>query len=287
MSYLDRIAECNNHDPSLYRLFWVAGQRVGWLRQPFLERLRDFPHVFVIDDEAVSLNPELDNFENRSEAFDTVLRALATDGAIAGWRGEKYPVSTGFSEPPLMQMERAATPQFGVCAYGVHINGYVRLGDTIRLWIARRARDKPSYPGMLDNFVAGGQPIGISLGDNVIKELAEEADVPRGLAERAVPVGAITYSHEMPDGEAPGGLKSDVAFTYDLELPGDFEPRNSDGEIDEFYLWSLAEAMETTRETRDFKYNCALVNIDFFIRHGALNAEAEPDYLDIVKGLHG
>ena len=80
-------------------------------------------------------------------------------------------------------------------------------------------------------------------------------------------------------------LKPDVIFVYDLELPADFEPRNTDGEIDEFYLWSLAEAMEATRETRDFKYNCALVNIDFFIRHGALNPETDPDYLEIVKGL--
>ena len=287
MSYLDRIAECNNHDPSRYRPFLVAGQRVGWLRQPFLERLRDFPDVFSVDKTAVALNPDLDSFETRSEAFDTVLHRLAADGAIAGWRGEKYPVSTGFTEPPLMQMERAATPQFGVCAYGVHINGYVRSGDTIRLWIARRSRAKPSYPGMLDNFVAGGQPIGIGLGDNVIKELAEEADVPRALAERAVPVGAITYSHEMPDGETPGGLKSDVIFVYDLVLPDDFEQRNRAGELEEFYLRPLAEAMATTRETRDFKYNCALVNIDFFIRHGALNPETDPDYLAIVKGLHG
>ncbi len=38
------------------------------------------------------------------------------------------------------------------------------------MWIARRAHDKPTCPGMLDNFVAGGQPVGASLKDNVIKE---------------------------------------------------------------------------------------------------------------------
>ena len=46
------------------------------------------------------------------------------------------------------------------------------------MWIGRRARDKPTFPGMLDNFVAGGQPIGIGLMDNLIKEAAEEAGVP-------------------------------------------------------------------------------------------------------------
>ena len=86
MSYLTRIAECNNSDPSRYRPFMVAGRRVGWLRQPFLERLRDFPEVFRIEAEAVTLNPALDGFEARSEALDSVLHALARDGAVSGWR---------------------------------------------------------------------------------------------------------------------------------------------------------------------------------------------------------
>ena len=82
-------------------------------------------------------------------------------------------------------------------------------------------------------------------------------------------------------------LKPDVIFVYDLELPADFEPRNTDGEIEEFHLWSLDEAMATTRDSRDFKFNCALVNIDFFLRHGALDPDGEPDYLEIAKGLLG
>ena len=45
-------------------------------------------------------------------------------------------------------------------AYGVHINGYV--GDVAaaggqRLWVARRSATKPTWPGMLDHIVAGGQ----------------------------------------------------------------------------------------------------------------------------------
>ncbi len=280
-----RIAECNNHDPSLYRPFMVAGQRVGWLRRPFLDRLENFPDIFRIDANAVSLDPGLDSFESRSEALDRVLRVLAGDGAVPGWRDEHYPVSTGFTAPPLMRIERAATPLFGVRAYGIHVNGFVRDGGGIKLWIARRNRNKPSYPGELDNFVAGGQPIGMSLMDNLIKESAEEADVPPGIAAAALPVGALAYCHEM--GGRPQGLKPDVIFVYDLELPADFTPRNTDGEIEEFYLWSLGEAMATTRDSSDFKFNCALVNLDFFMRHGALDPDSEPDYLEIARGLLG
>lgn len=42
------------------------------------------------------------------------------------------------------------------------------------LWVARRSRSKPTWPGMLDHIVAGAQPFGISCYDNVIKEAEEE-----------------------------------------------------------------------------------------------------------------
>jgi hypothetical protein len=36
----------------------------------------------------------------------------------------------------------------------------------------------------------------------------------------------------------------------------------------------------------DFKFNCALVVIDFLIRHGLI-APDHPDYVALVRGLHG
>ncbi len=104
--------------------------------------------------------------------------------------------------------------------------------------------------------------------------------MPPGIASAVVAVGAVSYCHETPD-----GLKPDVQFAFDMALPPDFEPRNADGEIEEFTLWPVAKVMEVTRETRDFKFNCNLVNIDFFVRHGFI-APDDPEYLEIVKGLH-
>jgi 8-oxo-dGTP pyrophosphatase MutT (NUDIX family) len=133
---------------------------------------------------------------------------------------------------------------------------------------------------MLDNFVAGGQPIGIGLMDNLIKEAAEEAGVPREIAVRAVPVGAVTYCMETDD-----GLKPDVQFAYDLELPAGFTPENTDGELEDFYLWPVERVMDVTRDTQEFKFNCNLINIDFFVRHGLIAPE-DPDYLEMLAGLH-
>ena len=42
---------------------------------------------------------------------------------------------------------------------------------------------------------------------------------------------------------------------------------------------------ETVRDTTEFKYNCNLVLIDFFVRHGLLPAD-DPQFFAIVEGLH-
>lgn len=280
MSFLDRIRECNDHDLSGFVPFEVAGARVGWVRRGFADLLRPFDDVFALDDGRIALKGDLADYDQRSHAVDAVLRQLAGRGHIPGWRDECYPVGTGFAEAPLFQMERAAVPRFGVRAYGVHINGYVRDRDGLHMWIARRADDKPTYPGMLDNVIAGGQPVGLGLLENVIKEAGEEAGVPVDIARTARPVGAISYVHEARDGQKP-----DVMFVFDLEFPASFTPVNTDGETAEFTLLPVAEVMEITRATRDFKFNCALVNIDFFVRHGVL-APDHPDYVEIQRGLH-
>jgi hypothetical protein len=136
-------------------------------------------------------------------------------------------------------------------------------------------------PNKLDNLVAGGQPAGLTLAQNLLKESAEEASIPAELASQARSVGAITYGME-----GTFGVKRDTLFLYDLEVPADFVPRNADGEIAEFSLRSVDAVAELVRNGLDFKYNVALVIIDFLIRHGRLTPENEPDYLDLVSGLH-
>ena len=48
--------------------------------------------------------------------------------------------------------------------YGVHVNGYTIKPDGSHMWIARRSKDKPTFPGKLDHIVAGGQSFGIRRG---------------------------------------------------------------------------------------------------------------------------
>lgn len=41
----------------------------------------------------------------------------------------------------------------GVKRYDAHLNGYTWRNDEMHMWLARRALNKPTYPGLLDNLV--------------------------------------------------------------------------------------------------------------------------------------
>lgn len=281
MSLLDRIKACNNGtDASSYLPFCVSDARVGWIHHDFAKALLPFDDYFTIEVDSVRLADHLDDYQSRTVAIDQVTCTLDNAGWFSGWRAELYGVGRGFYERPLFEMERAAVPRFGVAGYGVHINGFVKDGNELLMWIARRADDKPTYPGMLDNMVAGGQPVRLGLLENVIKESAEEASIPGEIAGTAKPVGVISYQHEEDN-----CLKPDTMFIFDMELPRDFVPKNSDGELAGFQLLPVRKVMEITADTADFKFNCAAVIIDFLVRHGIIGPE-DPEYIEIQRGLH-
>jgi len=279
MAWLDRIAECNRHDLSGFLPFEVEGKRIGWVRRGLTERLVDRPEVFAVGAERVGFVAGLDTPERRSAALAEVVRDWRGSGLLRRVSGELLAVGAGMEEPPLFLIDRSAVQAFGFSAVGVHLNGYVRAPDGLHVWIAERAAGRHSYPGMLDNMVAGGQPAGLSLKENVVKEAAEEAGIPEALAQRARPAGAVTYCLETE-----AGLRPDILYVYDLELPAGFQPRNADGEVAHFELWPAGRLAETVRDTRRFKFNCNLVIIDFLIRRGVLGPE-EPDYAAILAGL--
>jgi len=279
MSLLDRIEDCRHWDPDLYRPFVIAGRQFGRIDQNFAARLADFSATFEVTPTAVSLVDTLTSPELRSAAVREVLLRLRDAGDLPIWRDEDYPVARGWGEAPVMVMERGAVPHFGVRAFGVHMNGLVRSPEGLMMWVGHRSLSKPTGPGKLDHLVAGGQPHGIAIRENLIKECAEEAAIPRDLAEQARPAGLISYVCARQE-----GLRDDFCFIYDLFLPADFAPENTDGEVQGFYLWPIQKVIDILAEGDDFKFNCALVIIDFLVRHGYLSPD-EPDYEAIVHGL--
>ena len=280
MSFLDRLGASKAPDFSLYLPFVVDSEIVGYVRPSMAVKLNNFQDTFKVTKSDIGLNHKLQGVEDRTHGVGEVMEVLRQSGIVTGWRGEKYKVARTYNAPTVFEMERAAVPLFGTIGCSVHMNGVSWRNGELCMWVGRRSLSKPTEPGKLDQMVAGGQPIGISVKDNLIKECAEEANIPAKIAALSKPAGAITYCVEHAE-----GLRRDVLFIYDLVLPEDFEPENTDGEMDDFRLMTMDELSSCVQDTCDFKYNCAIVVIDFLIRYGYIKPDHK-NYLELIKGLH-
>ncbi len=292
MSYLDHIKSCNDFSTEGHLPFLVEGELIGWAKNDFVEALKSFSSVFHISPNQINFNPILTTAESRTQAITPVIESLYKKGIIQSWVDEIYAITNVFGDAPFFHMERAAVAYFGVRSYGVHMNGLVQKEDGIYIWIARRTKDKPFWPGKLDQIVAGGQPAGMSLIENLIKESAEEANISKEVSKHAKLVSEIHYLgknklKKSPDDSVNNmlGMNSDTLFNYDLWLPEDFVPKNTDGEVDEFMLMPLEEMAALTDTTDEFKNNCNLVNIDLLLRQGMID-KSHPDYDQIKQQLY-
>lgn len=279
MSFIDKIRACNAWNPADFIPFILDGQRLGWIRRAACAHLTPWPDHFLIAPSRIVWIAAPKDFSARTAILDAVCLQLAAQGIIDPLTHEPYPLTATTRERACCVIDRACAPFFGARAFGQHLNGYVRMPQGIELWIGQRSANRRHYPLHLDNLVAGGLPYGLSLVDNLRKECAEEADIPPEFAERAIPVGAVTYCRDSET-----GLKPDVMYCYDLELPEDFRPVCRDGEVESFQRLTLAEVAELVRDTDRFKLNCNLTIIDFLIRHGFITPD-EPDYLELIAGL--
>ncbi|CAB3364682.1 Hypothetical predicted protein [Cloeon dipterum] len=267
------------------RPFVVEGQQVGLVRPDVAAQLARFPEVFLVHSDVVELNPAFRDYNERSAKVDAVLRRFRTDGAfiaLKGWREECYEVRAAFSKCPLLKMDRSATCLFGIRQYGVDINGYVLCPERgMCVWLQKRAASKQTWPGKLDNMVGGGLSVGFGILETALKEAAEEASIPRSiLDQKLTPAGSVSFFFE-----SERGLFPNTEFVYDLELPLDFVPNNSDGEVESFELLPAKEALDKIFAP-DFKTTSCPVVLDFLIRHGFVSPDSEPEFPQLIELLH-
>jgi hypothetical protein len=152
---------------------------------------------FDITSTTISFSNHITTPEGRTTAVKTLMdtwRENKTFAVLSGWRNELFPVYGDLAQPDNVAfvMERAATPLFGISTFGVHLNAFTRneKGD-ILMWVARRSMSKPTWPGLLDNCVAGGISYKYSVKETIVKECDEEASIPIELASK---VKSIIYA---------------------------------------------------------------------------------------------
>ena len=249
--------------------FRLGTTRVGWVCLELADILEKFEGV-ARDAEAVSLH--------HPAALPGLARELSRRGLMRH-RGEAFDVRAEPGRPVLSTIDRGALPAFGIQAEGVHVNGLVRRADGLHVWVAKRAANKVLDPGKFDHIVAGGTPAGHSAWQTLIKEAAEEAAVPEGIADQACLVFTLAYAMERPE-----GLRRDLLHCYDLELPEDFTPVPNDGEVERFELWPIRQVFEAVRDTDMFKFNVNVVLIDLFLREGLIEGEAAVTLREALGG---
>ncbi|HZZ12557.1 MAG TPA: DUF4743 domain-containing protein [Paraburkholderia sp.] len=265
------ITDARRFDVRAHVPFWMAGERVGWIRSTDVPLLARWPDVFDIDGARVTLVAALNSLDLRSAALGAVIGALATDGRIPGWRNETYAIRNAFDAPPLAYIERAASRFFGTLTYAVHLNGVVEYADGApQMWIARRSDTKATDPGMLDNVVAGGIGWGFGIGETIVKECWEEAGIPEEIATRAV-AGRTAYVLQS----LPEGTQAEQIFIYDLALPADFSPRNQDGEVGEHRLARIDEVARWIEEGA-MTVDASLATLDCLLRRRWIDEDACP-----------
>ena len=267
---MQRMRAARRFDPAAHVPLLCEGARIGWLRRAHAQRLMAWPEIFKRAAGGVRIAESLDSAESRTDAVGAVVRVLHREGAITGWREERYAVVTAFEAPALLHIERAAARFFGTTTYAAHANGYCGDGADCEMWLARRAATKPIDPGMLDNLVGGGMSAGVPPLQTIIREAREEAGVPAVLARNAAATGTIRLLREVPE-----GVQSELIFVFELELPRDFQPHNEDGEVAEFRRVPISELIAMLRGGADFTLDSSLVMLRFLERR---------EYLGLLQG---
>jgi 8-oxo-dGTP pyrophosphatase MutT (NUDIX family) len=255
-----------------YVAFRIGGRAIGWLDPARAARLSTFASVFDRADGEIRLAATLVDCVARTTAVEEVTRVLAGEGMLSAWRDERYAVAVKFGAAPLVNIERAAARYFGIRTYAVHVNGLVRGGGALRMWLARRSPTKAIDPGLLDNLVGGGIATGYGVLDTLRKEAWEEAGIPADVAAQARPQGSIDICRPQPQ-----GLQRETVFVYDLELDADFRPANQDGEAVEHRQLTMSDAAKliaTDGGDDAVTADASLVILDCLLRHGALGPDS-------------
>mmetsp|Transcript_23213 Transcript_23213/g.38435 ORF Transcript_23213/g.38435 Transcript_23213/m.38435 type:complete len:379 (-) Transcript_23213:311-1447(-) len=320
---LDRV-RCNDcAGTAETRVFQVGNnkQPMGHVLPGMAELLAQYPSVFDVTETAVTLMDQLEWQELshdtrvfcRSRVVQEVLESLRDEvPALAGWRDEPFAVRQDFYSPPELIIERAAGVLFGAPAYGVFLNGYTcesienddnnnNNNKPTHVWIGRRSSTKATWPGRLDSLAAGGLAAGMLPREAIIQECQEEAGIgctgastsnqEQLLLQKIQAVSAVSYTGYNED---KWGLKRDVLFCFDLQLPTDFKPIPVDGEMECFEKMSIPTVLELLQQPiceeddsdNDWKPNVGVVLIDFLVRHGCIDAD-DVAFLPLVDSLRG
>lgn len=292
-----RLPYAEDPSKSLYQLLLIDDPRPHGFILPSVVRRMPWTSDFKISHsvprtvQLLDTSSGADRAAHCNEAFRKVVAAARKAQMFESLKKvwpEDYKI-LGARYPERVQILRAAAGLFGISCRGAHMTVYTRTeSGEIKIWVPRRSKHMMTWPGKLDTTVAGGVRAEESPFECIVHEADEEASLPEDLVrKRTRPVSVVTYVAESAAGSGGdfGLCVPDVLYCYDLEVGDDVIPKPQDDEVEGFSLMTVNEVKGALLR-EEFKTNCASVMIDFFIRHGIMTDDNEPDYLEIVTRLH-
>lgn len=169
--------------------------------------------------------------------LDDLAQRLRHLGRCGRWRDEAVRVShpAGWT-----RIERGCARVLGIPTLAVHLIGWRADG---RLWLQQRAASKAEDPNLWDTLVGGMVAHGERPREALQRETWEEAGLqldPLG----PLRVGPHLHScRPLPDGGGLGYLQERL-LTAQVTLPDGVQPRNQDGEVQAFALWTPDEVRD-------------------------------------------
>ncbi|GAQ11601.1 uncharacterized protein YJR142W [Aspergillus lentulus] len=281
----------------LWKFFLPNDRRPhGYLVESVVERMpwTDDFHVLPAPHKEIHLLPQdhareqetwTERCERSLDALMALARARGVFPRLGKRRDERFPI-IGARFP--VSIERSAISLFGIVGRGVHMTVYTRTNSGLKIWVPQRSPKKSTYPGMLDNAVAGGVAAGEMPMECLIREAEEEAGMEESLVRKAHAAGTVTWFNISDDraGGEPGLMNPGLLYVYDLEVGPEAVLKPVDEEdVCAFHLMDVREVLDAMAEGR-FKPASASVMVDFFVRHGLITAENDDDYPEIVSRLH-
>jgi hypothetical protein len=82
-----------------------------------------------------------------------------------------------------------------------------------------------------------------------------------------------------------GLLSPEVQFCYEIKLPKDVALAPGEAAVSEIVLLNVEELKEAL-EKAEFAPLTGCLILDFFVRHGILTFENEPNYISIASRMH-
>ena len=195
----------------------VDGKPCGFVSPRAVEALRQV--------EGLTVRPhavELCGAGDLSSLLAKAAFALHEAGCISKWRGELLDVWCDCNA--VASIERGAVRPLGLLTRAVHLNAWSIRGD---LWVARRALDKATDPGLWDTLVGGLVGQGESDDLALERESAEEAGLSAAQIAAREPIRSIYRMRRR----VPEGFQHEEVLTSDCVLADDVLPQNQDGEV--------------------------------------------------------